>query len=97
MTAQATLKEMFDRLQCAADHFVSKTPSERSELARATARCVARGSRAWSLEGVRLKQNGIQEQWSVVNTAADVSLAEEIATGPLVTLRLLLLTAAAAG
>ena len=95
MTAQATLKEMFDRLQCAADHFVSKTPSERSELARATARCVARGSRAWSLEGVRLKQNGIQEQWSVVNTAADVSLAEEIATGPLVTLRLLLLTAAA--
>jgi hypothetical protein len=74
------------RLAAGAAAWARELPAERAALAVQTARSVARAADAWTAAAVAIKEAG--------GPGADPAIvAEETATGPLATLRLLLLTA----
>jgi acyl-CoA reductase-like NAD-dependent aldehyde dehydrogenase len=80
-----SLDDVVNGLGHAADRWQQAVPASRSTLAQATARSVADQAEAWVAAAVALKSAGQEPSASVA--------AEETATGPLATLRLLLTTA----
>jgi hypothetical protein len=77
-----------DRLARGAAAWASQTPAARSRLALETALTTAAAADAWTEVAVAIKQ-------AAGTSAEGLARAEETATGPLVTLRLLLVTARA--
>ena len=75
-----------DRLARGAAAWAGQTPAARSRLALETALTTAAAADAWTEAAVTIKQ-------AADTVARPVVCAEETATGPLVTLRLLLVTA----
>lgn len=80
------LTKSLETLAAGAARHATADPAARAELALATARSVAATASAWADAAIRIKR----AQGAGHEPAAR---AEELATGPLVTLRLLLLTA----
>jgi aldehyde dehydrogenase (NAD(P)+) len=80
-------------LAAAAVRFRGVDPADRARLARETARAVAAAAAEWAETAAGIKWP--EPPGGGGSRAAPAVLAEEIATGPLPTLRLLLLTAAA--
>jgi len=97
------LESTLASLAKAASRHAARSPRERAGLAEATARSVAAATDAWAETAAAIKSlsrtaatagiGGNAE--SVPSGGVPGSLAEELATGPLVTLRLLKLTASA--
>ncbi|MFM1902429.1 MAG: hypothetical protein RLZZ440_329 [Planctomycetota bacterium] len=80
-----SLDDGVKRLEQAVDRWQQAAPASLAEVARTTARSVAEQAEAWVAAAVALKSAGQKPAASV--------MAEETATGPLATLRLLLTTA----
>jgi acyl-CoA reductase-like NAD-dependent aldehyde dehydrogenase len=82
-----TLDGILSRLTAGAASFATRGPAERAALARDTAARVAAVAQRWTDTAVGIKGAG--------GEAAGPVVAEETATGPIATLRLLLVTARA--
>lgn len=97
------LESTLASLAAAAARHAARSPRERADLAEATARSVAAATDAWAETAavIKLRSRAVANDGigggteSVPSGGVPGSLAEEIATGPLVTLRLLTLTASA--
>jgi acyl-CoA reductase-like NAD-dependent aldehyde dehydrogenase len=82
------ISQVITRLSAGSDEWSRQPPASRAELAVRTAMSVAESAGAWVEAAVAIKQADSLSQDSTV-------VAEETATGPLATLRLLLVTARA--
>ncbi|MBT6918352.1 MAG: aldehyde dehydrogenase family protein, partial [Planctomycetaceae bacterium] len=80
------------RLSQAADRWKSTAPVERAELAKKTAQAVGEEADAWVRAAVAMKSVGLDDRMVGCNELLSVLRAEECATGPIATLRLLILT-----
>ena len=89
----ATLADDLARLAAAAPAHAARDAPARAALALQTARAVARAADRWTSVAVEIKQR--HERGDRPSGPATAALAEEAATGPLATMRLLLLTARA--
>jgi len=89
----STLADDLARLAAAAPAHAARDASARASLALQTARAVARAAERWTSVAVEIKQRHEDGDGSIATARA--SSAEEAATGPLATMRLLLLTARA--
>jgi acyl-CoA reductase-like NAD-dependent aldehyde dehydrogenase len=83
------------QLSHAADRWRSVVPRERAELAMRTAQSIGSKSEAWVRAAVAMKSVGPDGQDACTDRLRSVLRAEECATGPIATLRLLFLTAQA--
>jgi len=83
------------RLSHAADCWSGVSPDQRAELAMQTARSVGEEADAWVRAAVAMKSVGPDGQDAGTGRLQSVLQAEECATGPIATLRLLFLTAQA--
>jgi len=81
------------QLSHAADRWRSVAPRERAELAMRTAQSIGSKSEAWVCAAVAMKSVGPDGQDACTDRLRSVLRAEECATGPIATLRLLFLTA----
>lgn len=84
----ASLTDTVEMLRSAAARHAAADPAARAQLALATARSVAAAAPAWAEAAVAIKRARGEAHEAAAR-------AEELATGPLTTLRLLLLTAQA--
>ena len=84
MTTSDDVSAALDRLAAGSTRLVSSDPGFRADLARRTALAIADAADAWAAAAVAMKGGG-----------GDAVLAQEIATGPLGTMRLALLHARA--
>jgi len=91
------VREAIERLRAASASWATRSPSARGVLASAAARATAAQADAWVQEAVSIKAagraNGLAPDAALASWQS--STAEETATGPLATLRLLLITAGA--
>ena len=88
----AALEQALETLAAGSRAHAARTPAARAALARDTARAVATVAPRWVEAATTLKRGGARP----TEVSADPAMtAEETATGPLATIRLLLLTAAA--
>ncbi|MBT4157420.1 MAG: hypothetical protein HOD99_01195, partial [Planctomycetaceae bacterium] len=78
------------RLSQAADRWKSTAPVERAELAKKTAQAVGEEADAWVRAAVAMKSVGLDDRMVGCNELLSVLRAEECATGPIATLRLLI-------
>ena len=80
------------RLSQAADRWKSIAPVDRAELAKKTAQSVGEEAEAWVRAAVAMKSVNPDGQVVCSNELRTMLRAEECATGPIATLRLLILT-----
>ena len=80
------------RLSQAADRWKSIAPVDRAELAKKTAQSVGEEAEAWIRAAVVMKSVNPDGQVVCSNELRTMLRAEECATGPIATLRLLILT-----
>ncbi len=80
------------RLSQAADRWKSIAPVERAELAKKTAQAVGEQADVWVRAAVAMKSVGSDGRVVDCNEVLSMLRAEECATGPIATLRLLILT-----
>ena len=80
------------RLSQAADRWKSIAPVDRAELAKKTAQSVGEEAEAWVRAAVAMKSVNPDGQVVCSNELRSMLRAEECATGPIATLRLLILT-----
>jgi len=99
IAASAEVSRAAARLAAGAAAWARRSPAERAGVALRTAGAVARAADAWSEAAIALKRgpagagSGSAAEAARVGACAAGVRAEEIATGPLATLRLLLVTA----
>ena len=95
MSAELDAASECQRLSHAADRWSDVSSNKRAELAMRTARSVGEESDAWVRAAVAMKSVGPDGQNACIGHLQSVLQAEECATGPIATLRLLFLTAQA--
>lgn len=88
------LESIFESLAAAASRHAARSPRERAALAAATARTVAAATDEWAEVAAAIKSRPHAAAPFPAGGASE-RLAEELATGPLATLRLLKITASA--
>ena len=87
------LRETLARLDRGAQAWALRGSAERARLAGQVARCVAAEAAVWTETAVAIKAAAPDGPQAISADLRRTLAAEEMATGPLATLRLLLLTA----
>ena len=95
MSPERDVASECQRLSLAAGRWRDVSPDERAELAMRTAQSIGCEAGAWVLAAVAMKSVGPDGQDACTDRLRPVLQAEECATGPIATLRLLFLTAQA--
>ena len=95
MSPERDVASECQRLSLAADRWRDVSPDERAELAMRTAHSIGCQAGAWVRDAVAMKSVGPDGQDACTDRLRPVLQAEECATGPIATLRLLFLTAQA--